>query len=266
MELAVIPAAGAGTRLRPFTRTIAKPLLPILDKPLVQYVVEEAVDAGLTEIVFVVGPDRAVLDHFTTGEPIEGLEHVSFSAVEQVEPRGLGNAVSCAKWAVGGRPFAVLLSDMFPVPGRGYLVDMMQVGADNVIAVQRVDEALLDAWGVVARATEGKVFRLAGAIEKPGRGAAPSDLGIVGRYLFSSEVFDVLESLEPGWGDEIQLTDAINVLATRSEVFGFTVDHPLLDAGNPMGIAKATVEVALRRPELRDQFQDFLSEIRFRQE
>jgi UTP--glucose-1-phosphate uridylyltransferase len=266
MQVAVIPAAGSGTRLRPFTRTIAKPLLPILNKPLVQYVVEEAVAAGLTEIIFVVGPDRGVLDHFTTGEPIEGLEHVSFSAVEQAEPRGLGDAVICAKESVGGRPFAVLLSDMFPVPGRGYLANMMQLESDNVIAVQHVDEDLLDAWGIVARATEGPIFRLAGAIEKPGKDAAPSDLGIVGRYLFSSDVFDVLESLDPGWGDEIQLTDAINVLASRSDVFGFTVDHPLLDAGNPLGLAKATVEVALRRPDLKHPFKAFLSELRFRQE
>ena len=257
-EVAVIPAAGRGTRMLPFTRTIPKPLLPVLEKPVIQYVVEEAVEAGITEIIFVIGSDPAVLHHFTTGSPIAGLEHVSFRAVEQTEPKGLGDAIGRAREAVGDRPFAALLSDMFPPPGKAYLKDMTAIGADNVVAVQPVSVDVLDRWGIVEPAETGKIFQLLGAVEEPGEHAAPSNLGLVGRYLFSPRVFDVLEDLPPGWGGEIQLTDAIDVLAKTGKVLGMVVDDPLLDTGIPLGLAKATVEVGLGRPDLQDAFSFYL--------
>lgn len=266
IDVAVIPAAGRGTRMRPFTRTVPKPLLPVLEKPVIQYVVEEAVDAGISEIIFIVGSETAVLDHFTTGDPIEGLEHVRFSTVEQLTPDGLGDAIRYARGPVDGRHFAVLLSDMFPAPGKSYLGDMTAIDSPNVVAVQEVNEHFLDRWGIVDPAGDGNVFSVAGAIEKPGKERAPSNLGLVGRYLFSADVFDVLDALEPGWGGEIQLTDAINVLSERGEVSGMVVQEPLLDAGIPLGLAKATVEVALRRPDLRDLFTAFLTDLDLKQD
>ena len=206
VAVAVIPCAGAGTRMRPATRIVPKPLIPIIDRPVIQYVVEEAVAAGITEIVLVVDerPGDPVMSHFTDGEPVPGLEHVTFTRAVQSHPRGLGDAVLQAAEAVGDRPFLCMLSDMFPRPGRSYaqrLVDSFD--GRTVLAVQPMTEEFFVRWGFVA--TEGApvdgAVEVVGAVEKPGSGA-PSNLGLPGRYIFTPEVFDLLRSQNPGHGGE----------------------------------------------------------------
>lgn len=252
----VIPAAGRGTRMQPATRTVPKPLISVLEKPVVQYVVEEAVEAGVTEVIFVVGDDERVLDHFLGDAPVPGLEGVHFSAVRQPEPLGLGHAVLCAREAVGDRPFFVQLSDMFPVPGRSFAHRMTE-SSRGVVAVQHVDGDLLDRYGVVSTGdwVAEDLVSITGAIEKPGAADAPSDLGLIGRYTFPARVFDVLADLPPGHGGEIQLTDAIDVLAKEGALDALVVEHALLDTGIPLGLAEATVSVGLRRPDLSAEFR-----------
>lgn len=242
--------------MQPATRSIPKPLIPVLEKPVIQYVVEEAVEAGISEVVFVVGDDRRVLEHFVEGPPIPGLEHVRFSAVEQPEPLGLGHAVLCARDAVGDRPFLVQLSDMFPIPGTSF-THRMTAGPRCMIAVQHVSGDLLDRYGII---TTGEwkaedIVELTGAVEKPGAADAPSDLALVGRYVFPPSIFDVLANQAPGYGGEIQLTDAIDTLARRGEFDALVIDHDLLDTGIPLGLAQSTVAVALRRPDIAEAFR-----------
>ncbi len=260
LDVTVIPAAGRGTRMQPATRTIPKPLIPVLEKPVIQYVVEEAVEAGITEVIFVVGDDLRVLEHFTNGAPVPGMEHVTFSAVEQPEPKGLGHAVLCARAAVGDRPFLVQLSDMFPVPGTSFAHRLTSMERCT-IAVQHVSGDLLNRYGIVAtgewRAED--VVELTGAIEKPGPDRAPSDLGIVGRYTFPPSIFEILAAQDPGHGGEIQLTDAIDTLARQGHLDALVVEHALLDTGVPLGLAEATVSVALRRSEMAAAFRRSLA-------
>ncbi len=246
--------------MQPATRTVPKPLISVLEKPVVQYVVEEAVEAGITEVIFVVGDDERVLDHFVGDSEVPGLEGISFTAVRQPEPLGLGHAVLCAKEAVGDRPFLVQLSDMFPVPGNSFTHRMTE-SERGTVAVQHVDGALLDRYGVIAtgqwRAED--VVAMTGAVEKPGAADAPSDLGIVGRYTFPSRIFEVLAELPPGHGGEIQLTDAIDVLAKEGGLDALVVEHALLDTGVPLGLAEATVSVGLRRPDLSAEFRRYVA-------
>ena len=265
IDVAVIPCAGAGTRMRPATRVVPKPLIPVIDRPVIQYVVEEAVHAGVTEIVLVVDerPGDPVLAHFAEGPPVPGLEDVTFRTAVQSEPRGLGDAVLCARAAVGDRPFLCLLSDMFPRPGREFshrLTDLYQ--DHSVVAVRRVPPEYFDRYGIVAIGENiaGDVVVVEAAVEKPGA-AAPSDLGLVGRYVFSPSVFDVLAALPKGHGGEIQLTDAIDRLAGTDGVLGLIVDDDLLDIGQPSGLLEATAVVGLSRPDLAEDFRAVLDHL-----
>ncbi len=246
--------------MQPATRSIPKPLIPVLEKPAIQYVVEEAVEAGVSEVVFVVSDDQRVLEHFTIGPPVPGMEHVKFTSVEQSEPLGLGHAVLCARDAVGDRPFLVQLSDMFPVPGTSFTHRMTSMER-STIAVQHVSGDLLDRYGIVAigewKAED--VVELTGAIEKPGADRAPSDLAIAGRYAFPSSIFEILAAQVPGHGGEIQLTDAIDTLAKQGVLDALVVEHALLDTGVPLGLAEATVSVALRRGDLSVAFRRSLA-------
>jgi UTP--glucose-1-phosphate uridylyltransferase len=259
VEVAVIPCAGAGTRMRPATRIVPKPLIPIIDRPVIQYVVEEAVAAGITEIVLVVDerPGDPVMSHFTDGEPVPGLEHVTFTRAVQSDPRGLGDAVLQAAKAVGDRPFLCMLSDMFPRPGQSYaqrLVDSFD--GRTVLAVQPMPEEFFVRWGFVATAggpVDGAV-EVVGAVEKPGPDA-PSNLGLPGRYVFTPGVFDLLRSQNPGHGGEIQLTDAIDALARTEGATGIVVGDDLFDTGIPSGVLEATAVVGLARPDLADRFR-----------
>jgi UTP--glucose-1-phosphate uridylyltransferase len=264
VEVAVIPCAGTGTRMRPATRVIPKAMIPVLDRPVIQYVVEEAVACGVSEIVLVVDdrPGNPVVSHFTEGEPIPGLEGVTFTAVIQDGPRGLGDAVLRTASVVGDRAFACLLSDnMFAVPARTYTRSLIEVfDGRPVVAVREIEGYLLERYGVVA--TSGpvvdSVVEITGAIEKPGATRAPSTLGIVGRYLFPPSVFEVLGSLDPGQAGELQLTDAIHRMAVEGGVRGRIVDDSLLDIGVPLGLAEATTSVALARPDLAPAYRAYL--------
>jgi len=251
--------------MRPATRIVPKALIPVVDRPVIQYVVQEAVDAGVTEIVLVVDerPGDPVLAHFMDGDPIPGFENVTFVKVIQPEPLGLGDAVLCGADAVGDRPFMTLLSDMFPRPGRSF-ADRLVAAFDGrpTVAVRKVPPAYFDRYGIVSVTGEvvNGVTEVNGAVEKPGADA-PSDLGLVGRYVFTPELFEVLGSQGVGHGGELQLTDAIHTLVAQGGGVGLIVDDDLLDIGRPAGLLEATAAVGLSRPELADEFRTALGHL-----
>ena len=244
----------------PATRVVPKPLITVVDRPVVQYVVEEAAAAGVTEVVLVVDdrPGDPVASHFTQNPPIVGLEDVTFSIARQAEPRGLGDAVLSAREAVGDRPFLCLLSDMIARPARAFCHRLLALfdGQHPVVALKRVTPSLFTRYGIVSigESITGDVVEVEAAVEKPGEDA-PSDLGIVGRYVFTPDVFDRLAALEPGHGGEIQLTDAIDGMARASGALGLIVGDDLLDVGNPAGLVAASVEIGLAHPELGPGFR-----------
>jgi UTP--glucose-1-phosphate uridylyltransferase len=261
VEVAVIPCAGSGTRMRPATRSVPKPLLPVVDRPVIQYIVEEAVAAGITEVVLVVDdrPGNPVVTHFTARPSIAGLEDVTFVTAIQPEARGLGDAVLCAADAVGGRPFLCMLSDRFPLPDLGF-ADRMVEAFDGrpVLALERVDAGAGDRYGFVAVAgpSSDGVVAVTGAVEKPGVGQAPSDLALLGRYVFPPSIFDDLDDTRPGHGGEVQLTDAIDRATRRLGAVGLVIDHVVFDVGMPAGLLQATAAVGLSNPELATAFRD----------
>lgn len=267
VDVAVIPCAGAGTRMLPATRVIPKPMIAVVDRPIIQYVVEEAVACGVTEVVLVVDErsGNPVLSHFTEGVPIEGLEGISVTAVTQDHPMGLGDAVLRAADAVGSRPFMCLLSDnMFPNPVDSFTASLVAYfDGRAVLAVREIDGELFDRYGVVeVGSREGdSLVTVTGAVEKPGRERAPSSLGLIGRYVFPPEIFDALDGLAAGYGGEIQLTDAIDRLARDAGALGQIVDDSLLDVGIPFGLAQATTAVCLSRPDFAVSYREYLERI-----
>lgn len=263
IDVAVIPCAGSGTRMRPATRVLPKAMIPVVDRPVIQYVVEEAVAAGVGEVVFVLDdrPGDPVLSHFTEGAPIPGLEDVRFRRVAQDHPKGLGDAVLRAADAVADRPFLCLLSDMFPVPGLSFARRMVEAfDGRTLVAVRQVGEELLGRYGVVdpVATSDGDLIEIGGAVEKPGTDRAPSNLGIVGRYVFPPSVFESLRAVDPGHGGEIQLTDAINRLAVDEGALALVVGEALLDIGVPAGLLEATAAVGLARDDLAPEFRAWL--------
>ncbi|HEU4319349.1 MAG TPA: sugar phosphate nucleotidyltransferase [Acidimicrobiia bacterium] len=247
VEVAVIPAAGRGTRMRPATRVVPKALITVVDRPAIQYAVEEAARAGAKEAVVVVDLDTGhlIAQHFKLGGPLEGLEDIRVRPVVQEEPLGLGHAVYEAAEMVGNRPFFCLLSDNIVRPGNDVLTDMAAGSSDgsvSVMCLRRYGDEFLDRYGFVIPASkpDGRYLDLAGAVEKPGVGNAPSNLGLVGRYLFTPEVFSILGKTEAGYGGEIQLTDAINELGERGALRGFIAEEELLDTGTPQGLLQAS--------------------------
>ncbi len=252
IDVAVIPAAGRGTRMRPATRVVPKALLTVVDRPAIQYAVEEAARAGAKEAIVVVDLDTGhlVAQHFSLGGPISGLDDVQLRPVVQEEPLGLGHAVGEAAHMVGDRPFFCLLADNIVRPGGDVLNKLAEGSRDgrsSVMCLRELSDEFLGRYGVVVPASEveDSYLELSGAIEKPGVGNAPSRLGLVGRYLFTSEVFGILEQVEPGAGGEIQLTDAIDILGSRGRLRGFIARDDLLDVGTPMGLLQASVELGV---------------------
>ena len=266
VPVAVVPAAGRGTRMRPATRSVPKALLPVVDRPVIQWIVEEGVRAGVTEFVVVVSPgvDDLLYSHF---EGMEGLEEVADFAgitltwVVQEQARGLGHAVAQARRAVDDRPFFCLLGDNLVVPGRDLLADM--AGASDgrsVVCLRSLSDEGLDRYGVavVGATLADRVVEVTGAVEKPGRDRAPSRLGFVGRYLFTPEIFPLLEALAPGYGGEIQLTDAIARLGEAGSCLGWVASEDLLDVGNPAGFVEATTALGLWHPVVGERYREFL--------
>lgn len=247
IEVAVIPAAGRGTRMRPATRVVPKALITVVDRPAIQYAVEEAARAGATEAVVVVDLDAGhlIAQHFKLDGPLPGLEDIRVRPVVQEEPLGLGHAVYEAAEMVGDRPFFCLLSDNIVRPGHDVLGEMAKgsMGGDvSVMCLRRLSDEFLSKYGVVVPTSDiaGRFLDIGGAVEKPGVDNAPSNLGLVGRYVFTPEIFSILEKTAPGVGGEIQLTDAIHELGVRGRLRGFVAEHDLLDVGTPQGLLHAS--------------------------
>ncbi|MDX1469593.1 MAG: sugar phosphate nucleotidyltransferase [Acidimicrobiia bacterium] len=250
IEVAVIPAAGRGTRMRPATRVVPKALLTVVDRPAIQFAVEEAARAGAKEAIVVVDLDAGhlVSQHFSLGGPLPGLDEIQLRPVVQEEPLGLGHAVREAEEMVGDRPFFCLLSDNIVRPG-GDVLPALAMGSDDgaisVMCLRELDDEHLSRYGVVVpgSAVVDGFLDLKGAVEKPGVADAPSRLGLVGRYLFTPELFPLLSKLSPGVGGEIQLTDAINELGAQGRLRGYVADDDLLDVGTPPGLLRASMEL-----------------------
>lgn len=238
-HVAVIPAAGRGTRLRPATRVVPKALITIVDRPSIQLVVEEAVRAGADEVILVVDLEAGPLihDHFEREGPLPGLEHIRLRLAIQEEPLGLGHAIWTAAEAVGGRRFFCLLADVIVAHGDG--VSPLVGFDDAAVALQRIDPARAASYGIADVEERDGRLHLLGAVEKPDPSEAPSDLALIGRYLFTPEIFDVLAKAKPGYGGEIQLTDAINELASRGRCGAAVVPGDTIDIGTPRGLVRA---------------------------
>jgi len=283
IKKAVIPVAGLGTRFLPATKTIPKELLPIVDIPAIQYVVQEAVASGIKEIIFVTGRGKdSIEDHFDTAPELEQvLEErgkremaetlrqiaamIDIVSVRQKRPLGLGHAVFCARDLVGNEPFAVLLpDDIFdaPVPCVQQLIDLFDEKKESVVALMRVASEEAHLYGIMrGQRLKERVYKVDGAVEKPRPHEAPSDLAIIGRYVLKPEIFSILEKLPPGAGGEIQLTDGIAHLAREGKVYGYEVSGNRYDIGDKFGFIQATLAYGLKRPELQEQLRKYLRSI-----
>lgn len=279
---AVIPAAGLGTRFLPATKAQPKEMLPIVDKPAIQYVVEEAVSVGITDILVITGRGKRTLeDHFDRSFELEYYleqdgkleelaemrriaEMANIHYVRQGEPRGLGHAVSVAAEHVGEAPFAVLLGDDIMHPDAGVLAGMLSTFEEAghcVVALKEVPQPDVSSYGCAAvHPLRGNLVGIEDLVEKPAPSEAPSNLAVMGRYVFGPEIFEVLAETKPGRGGEIQLTDAIKTLAQREPVYGWTFQDGRFDVGNKLEYLQATVELALERPDLGPSFKKFLVE------
>jgi UTP--glucose-1-phosphate uridylyltransferase len=283
---AVFPAAGLGTRFLPATKAQPKEMLPLVDKPIIQYVVEEAVAAGLTKIIIVTGRGKnAIEDHFDTSYELEQMlqarrktdlleqvraisNMINVSYVRQGETLGLGHAVLMARDLVGDEPFAVMLGDDIidsPVPCMKQMVDVFERYGGPVIAVHQVPRSEISAYGVIdgtPDAGNGRVYRIRDLVEKPRAEAAPSDLAIIGRYILTPDIFDCLESTSRDEGGEIQLTNGLRALREKRQLYGYRFEGIRHDAGNKLGFLKATVEFALKRPDLGGPFREYLKSLK----
>jgi len=279
VKTAVFPVAGLGTRFLPITKTGPKEMLPIVDKPLIQYVVQEAIDAGITQLIFVTSSSkRAIEDYFDRHFELERHlaergktsalamiksmvpEHVSIVYIRQPSPAGLGDAVWQARNIVGDEPFAVLLADdIIDCGQRNCLQGMMQVYEKtkaSVLAVDEVNPQETDQYGIVSAAQPtDDAFEVNGIIEKPAPSEAPSRFGVVGRYILSPKIFELLSATAKGVGGEVQLTDAIAALLRDEKVMAFPFDGKRYDCGSKLGFVEATIAYALQRPELGDQLR-----------
>jgi UTP--glucose-1-phosphate uridylyltransferase len=278
---AVFPVAGLGTRFLPATKASPKEMLPVVDKPLIQYAVEEAMAAGITEMIFVTGRSkRAIEDHFDKSYEIEAeLEargkqklldlvrsikpsHVDCFYVRQAEALGLGHAVLCAEKLVGDNPFAVILADDLlygTPPVMTQMIEVFDHYHSSVIGVEEIPSQDSRSYGVIdGKEWEDNIFKLSGIVEKPEPADAPSNLGVVGRYVLKPRIFDHIRALKPGAGGELQLTDAIQSLLADEQVLAYKYHGTRFDCGSKLGYLKATVEFALRHPEVAADFQEYL--------
>ncbi len=283
---AVFPAAGLGTRFLPATKAQPKEMLPLVDKPIIQYVIEEAVAAGLTKIIIVTGRGKnAIEDHFDTSYELEKMletrgktdlleqvravsNMINVSYVRQGDTLGLGHAVLMARDLVGDEPFAVMLGDDIidsPVPCMKQMVDVFERYGGPVIAVHQVPRSEISAYGVIDGTPDpgnGRVYRIRDLVEKPRAESAPSDLAIIGRYILTPDIFDCLESTSRDEGGEIQLTNGLRALRERRQLYGYRFEGIRHDAGNKLGFLKATVEFALKRPDLGGPFREYLKSLK----
>lgn len=276
---AVIPAAGLGTRFLPATKAQPKEMLPIVDKPAIQFIIEEAIASGIEEILIITGRNkRSIEDHFDRSleleaqlkaqgkydqlKMVEEISEVTIHFIRQKEALGLGHAVLCAKQFVGYEPFAVMLGDDLvdaAVPCLSQLIDVYNDLGGSVLGVQEVPAETVSNYGIVTpRAVKPNIWQAMDLIEKPAQEEAPSRLAVLGRYILDPEIFSILEKTQPGRGGEIQLTDAIRVLAGQQAVYAYNFFGRRYDIGDKEGFLEATVEQALKRPELRERFLTYL--------
>lgn len=281
---AVIPAAGLGTRFLPATKACPKEMLPIVDKPTIQYIIEEALASGIKDILIITGHNkRSIEDHFDYNPELElnlrehgkdellalvkEIGDINLHYIRQKEPKGLGHAILCAKSFVGDEPFAVLLGDDVVYneeqPCLQQLLDVYDATGASVLGCQTVPQEKVSYYGIVAsEATEdARIFKVNDMVEKPAVEEAPSRLAVLGRYVITPEIFAILEQTAPGRGGEIQLTDALKVLAKEQAMYAYDFVGRRYDVGDKQGYLEATVEYALRRPELREKFLRYLQEI-----
>ncbi|EOD8425007.1 TPA: UTP--glucose-1-phosphate uridylyltransferase GalU [Staphylococcus aureus] len=276
----IIPAAGLGTRFLPATKAMPKEMLPILDKPTIQYIVEEAARAGIEDIIIVTGRHkRAIEDHFDSQKELEMvlkekgkselLEKVQYSTelanifyVRQKEQKGLGHAISSARQFIGNEPFAVLLGDDIvesEVPAVKQLIDVYEETGHSVIGVQEVPEADTHRYGIIDPLTKnGRQYEVKKFVEKPAQGTAPSNLAIMGRYVLTPEIFDYLKTQKEGAGNEIQLTDAIERMNNDNQVYAYDFEGERYDVGEKLGFVKTTIEYALKDDSMREELTRFI--------
>jgi UTP--glucose-1-phosphate uridylyltransferase len=283
VKKAVIPVAGLGTRFLPATKTVPKELLPIIDIPSIQYVVQEAVDAGIEEIIFVTGRGKdAIEDHFDEAPELEQIltdrgntemvkklrriaEMIAVVSVRQKVPLGLGHAVLCARDLVGHEPFAVMLADDLvdsEVPCIEQLVEIFNRKEESVIALMEVALEEVHQYGVIkGEEIESRIYQIDATVEKPVSSEAPSRMAIIGRYVLRPEIFEILEKQTPGRGGEIQLTDGLARLARQRKMYGCAFNGQRYDIGDKFGFVRATIAYALKRPDLRDKVSEYLKSV-----
>ena len=281
---AVIPAAGYGTRFLPATKATPKEMLPIVDKPTIQYIVEEAKASGIEDILIISGHGkRAIEDHFDSAPALEmelqakgktdllkivqETADINIHYIRQRYMRGLGDAILCARAFMGDEPFAVLLGDDVVYnpdkPALAQLIDIYEATGGSVLGCQNVPEEKVSAYGIVAgkETDNSRLMRVSDMVEKPAREEAPSRMAVLGRYIIKPQIFDILTQTKPGKGGEIQLSDALKELARQDAVYAYDFIGQRYDVGDKLGFLKATVEFALRREDLGADFKAYLQEI-----
>ena len=282
IKKAIFPAAGLGTRFLPATKASPKEMLPIVDKPMIQYAIEEATACGIEEFIIITGKyKRAIEDHFDSAfeleeslkkagkkrllEEIRRLNRINFAYIRQKAALGLGHAIYCAKPFVKDEPFAVLLSDDIIDPDDTLLKDMIKIHRElnaPVLALQQVPMSEIHKYGVIDGIRErDDVYKISNLVEKPTSSDAPSDMAIIGRYILTPDIFDILEGIGPGRGGEIQLTDALCSLLKKRPLYGYLFKGTRYDAGDKFGYLKATVNLALKNSHVCEEFKEYLIEV-----
>jgi UTP--glucose-1-phosphate uridylyltransferase len=284
VKKAVIPAAGFGTRFLPATKVVPKELLPIVDKPTIQYIMEEVAAAGIEEVILITGREKgSIEDHFDTSTELENhlkkkgkedllrmvreiSEMVTLVSVRQKEPLGLGHAILCAKRTVGEEPFAVLLGDDLidaKIPCIKQMIDVYQEMDGALIAIQKVPRSETHLYGIIkGKRVKERVYRIEEMVEKPKQGRAPSNLAIIGRYILPPQIFGILEEVSPDVKGEIQLTDGLRELSQRLPVFGYEFFGDRYDAGDKLGYLQANISFGLKHPELGPKLKHYLKNMK----
>ena len=283
VKKAIIPAAGLGTRFLPATKSQPKEMLPIVDKPTLQYIIEEAVASGIEEILIITGRNKkSIEDHFDKSVELElELEQkgkqemlemvrdianmVNIHYIRQKEPKGLGHAIHCAKSFIGDEPFAVLLGDDIvdnEIPCLKQLINAYDEYKTSILGVQEVAKEDTNKYGILdVKHIEDRVYKVKDMVEKPDVDKAPSNVAILGRYIITPAIFDILENQEPGKGGEIQLTDALKTLGKQEAIYAYNFEGRRYDVGDKFGFLEATIDFALKRDNLRDDLLNYMEEI-----
>lgn len=281
IKKAVIPAAGLGTRFLPATKSQPKEMLPIVDKPVIQYIIEEAIASGIEEILIITGRNKkSIEDHFDKSielelelkqkgklDLLETVRNISDMAnihyIRQKEPKGLGDAIYCARSFIGNEPFAVLLGDDIvdaQIPCLKQIIDIYDKYKTNILGVQQVPMNQVNKYGILdCEQIDNRFYKIKDMVEKPNIDKAPSDIAILGRYIITPSIFEILKNQKPGKNSEIQLTDALRVLVQKESMYAYEFEGQRYDIGDKMGFLKATLDFALKRNELKSELLDYIT-------